>query len=441
MSTPGFPTSQYGGNVLQGGRWVSGVRIADRINTVPIEWVVDPTLASLGQDPFYPNRDFVVIPRGRFVGVRPENITNTRGNAIITIAQGVDPLDPPSFVTSGNVPIGYCAEHAYRNFAGLPAQPPLVSRMEVIQLPYTAINDLYCTQSGPVKLTAGEMVMPFYGSSTSSTATHDDKGKFVRWIPKTVYQEDCAATGTVLLTKAKYPAFKPRILMAFTTGSVIVTTGATLAYTSAGWTAAFAGYTTIDSVIYEYGAEFSQAIGQIASIEPVSSTHHLAGWLRWVVDNFSAWDLPPIVNVRPRTTVTAEAVTIASDNTGTLTYYPVVPMATITVVITGTIVAADGTSTASTGLTLSLADTYAFADYTQGQYYDIDFLTGAIRFSSNVSVTACTVSYSYDTSWRDGRNFSAGIQGLTDGRSSGLFGLPPEFDVAGVLGVARIEVL
>jgi hypothetical protein len=441
-------TSIYAGYVPQPGRWHSGVKLGG-VNTPPIEFDLDQTLPDLGRDPLYPNRDFIVIPRGRFVATKSLDLQYVGGKSLITVANGVDPNYAPSYAT-GTVPFGYAPFHMYRTFSGLPADKPLGVKHETIELPYTSVNDSYSNALGlGTRLTVGEWVMPYYGSATAKIGTPVDKGKPVRWIPRKVYQTTATASGVVLLTSAPFPAFKPRILAAFTAAGVPVFSGTTqLDYSEANgkWQATFG--TTVTTVMYEYGASDDQRIGQIVGVEPVgtasglnSTSHDITGWLKWITDNFSAWDWPPIMNVRPTNTVTSEVVSIDANNEGNLAYYPVVPFRTVTVVVSGSIANPDGTTTALSNTTMETADTLFFNDQTQGKYYDIDFLTGRIRFASNVTVYSCAVSYYYEGKFRDGLKYDAGILGLTDGLNSGLVGLPPHLDVAGVKGVLRIMVL
>jgi hypothetical protein len=440
-------TSIYQGFTPQPGRWHSGVKLG-HVNTLPLEFVVDETLPQLGQDQNYPNRDFVVIPRGRVIGARATTLTRLLGTTVLTLANGVSPLDTPDNLT-GNFPVGYAPFHIYRDFAGLPADKPVPVMHETIEVPYTAINESYNTSTnGGTRLVVGEWLMPYFGSATSNSVTANDVGKWVRYIPKKVYTTYVAsATGTVQLSEARFPAFKPSIVAGFDSAGAILTSGGTVAYneTFQRWVATFAN--NVRAVIYEYGAEEAMRVGMCVGIEPVGTaggingtSHELGGWLKWVTDQFGLWEWPPIIGRRPFTTVSNEVVSISS-NVGTLANSPIDPTKAITVVVTGTLRNPDGTTTTLNGTTMSLADDMFFNDYSQGQYYDLDWLSGTLTFSSNVTVTACTVSYSYESNFRDGIKWDSGILGLTDGRDSGIIGLPPHLDVAGVRGALRIAVL
>ncbi|MCS7311166.1 MAG: hypothetical protein NZ741_13200, partial [Armatimonadetes bacterium] len=81
------------------------------------------------------------------------------------------------------------------------------------------------------------------------------------------------------------------------------------------------------------------------------------------------------------------------------------------------------------------------ANWSIGKYHSIDPWTGMLYFSSNVTVTDVRVSYSYETSYRDGRLWASGQMGLTDGSGgSGIIGMPPHLDVPNVAGAMRVII-
>ena len=461
-----MPTSIYGGFLPQPGRWHSGVKLGG-VNTIPVECVVDETLPSLNQDFHFPNRDFVVIPRGRVIGARSTDLTRLLGTTVLTLANGVSPLNVPNGMTAqfpGNFPIGYAPFHIYRDFSGLPADKPVAINHETMELPYTAINESYNTAwNGGSRLVVGERVMPYYGSATSlNNPLPQDKGKWVRYIPRQAWMTTVATpSGVVQLPAAKFPAFMPRILAAWNAAGAMLVSGGTNLTTSANanlgpavsvqysndfqaWTATFGQ--TVVGVIYEYGADEAQAYGIIVGIEPVGTaggingtSHELGGWLKWVTDQFGLWEWPPIVGTRPFTQVSNEVLTV-TNNVAITANKPIIPYKAIVITVTGSVEASDGTITTLNGATLNLADSQYFNDYSQGQYYDLDWLSGTLTFSSNLTVTAATITYFYESNFREGLKFDAGIIGLTDGRDSGLVGLPAHLDVAGVRGVLRVAV-
>jgi hypothetical protein len=450
-----MPTSIYGGFLPQPGRWHSGVKLGG-INTLPIECVVDETLPSLGQDFHFPNRDFVVIPRGRVIGARGTDLTRLLGTTVLTLATGVDPLNVPSQLSSlfqfaGNYPVGYAPFHIYRDFSGMPADKPVPVNHETTELPYTVINEAYNTSyNGGSRLLVGERVMPYWGSNIALNPAAQDKGKWVRFVQKQVWSDTYTTpSGGQQLTRAPFPAFLPKVIFAWTNTGAVLASGATsVTYneTFQKWCVTFS-QNNVAGIVYEYGAADGMAYGFVAGIEPVgtagginSSSHELGGWLKWITDQFGLWEWPPITGTRPFTQVTNETLSV-TNNTAVVANKPIIPYKALTITVTGTVRAADGTATTLNGATLNLADTQYFNDYSQGQYYDLDFLSGTLTFSSNLTVTAATISYFYESNFKEGLKWDAGIIGLTDGRDSGIIGLPTHLDVAGVRGVLRVAVV
>ncbi len=305
--------------------------------------------------------------------------------------------------------------------------------------------------------------MPYYGSATSlNNPLPQDKGKWVRYVPQQMYITTVAtASGVVQLSNAKFPAFMPRIIAAWGPGGTMLASGgSTLTSVTVNngpaqsvqydgnfqlWTATFGQ--TVVGVVYQYGADEEMGYGFVAGIEPVgtagginSSSHDLGGWLKWVTDQFGMWEWPPIVGTRPFSQASNEVLTV-TNNTATVANRPIIPYKAVTITITGSVTSSDGTVTTLNGSTLQLADSQYFNDYSQGQYYDLDWLSGTLTFSANLTVTAATVTYFYEANFREGLKWDAGIIGLTDGRDSGIVGLPAHLDVAGVRGVLRVAVV
>lgn len=445
--------SLYMGFIPQAGRWNSGVKLGG-VHTLPVEFVIDENLPPLGQDLNIPNRDWVVISRGRIVAARPTDLTRLFPQTVVTLATGVSPLiqnlSSYSWLSSAaNIPIGYAPFHFYRDFAGLPADKPVPVKHETIEVPYTTVNEAYNTSyNGGTRLMVGEWVMPYFGSNNSKTQTANFRGRHVRWVEQRLYQTTVAtASAIVILDKAEFPAFFPNVVMAWGPTGAVITTGwvsADYNQTYSKWQIEFGQ--PVSTVLYSFGASEQMRVGQIIGIEPVgdagglnATSHDLTGWLKWVTDQFGAWDWPPIMSVRPTTQSVNEAVTVDGNNQYQMAFFPVVPFKSITVVLTGTITDENGVTTSYSGKTMDLSDQVFFNDYTQGKYYNIDFLTGKLTFTSNVVVTAATVSYWYESQFRDGLKYDRGILNLTDGRDSGIVGLPTHLDVAGVRGALRIS--
>lgn len=409
-----------GSQQFAGRLWNPGVKISG-MNSPAEEWTIDPALIPLGDDPRYPTTDQIVIPRGRILAVRPDTTSYT-GQAVLTIADGVS-----------NKPAGYTETNIFRQWQEKIQWMPSMSRHEFIEVPYVAtINGAYGT------LAAGDRITGYYGSATTRTQVPNDIGKIVKWVPRTTYSITVAASATVQLTSANYPAFTPTVLIAWNGTSVVSSGAVSITWNTQFncWVATFAP--TVTTVIYQFGQREDQIAGEVIRVEPVSASHHLSGWLEWVTDNFLAWEYPPQMLRVPTTDVTGETpATVTAGSWYRLANKPIAPWKTINVYVTGTLVAPDGTSTTLTSTLLSQATDLPFVDYTLGSYYNVNPITGDLYFTSNVTVNSVTVDYSYETSYRNGRLFNAGIIGVTDGRYSGIPGTPANLEVAGVVGSLR----
>lgn len=442
----------YAGMVPNGQKYSANTRLG-QVFAPPIEFIMDDRLPPLGQDPHnnYLNRDFVVIPAGRIVAVKATDLTRLSGKTVLTLANGVDPLNAPTWA-EGNLPFGYAPYKLFRNFAGLKADAPLGVNHEVVELPYTSINESYNhAGNGGARLKAGEWLMPYYGSANAKQAVAVDRGKLVRYVPKALHRLDQAGAGTATLALARFPAFVPKIILALAADGSVVTEAPTLDYSEAAdrWVATWAVATTVTTVIYEYGADEGQRIGQVLGIEPIGTAgginvakHELHGWLKWVQDAYGNWDFPPMLNHRDAVDVVDEVVVISAANTGSIANAPIVPRRKITVKVTGTLTHPDGTEEVLTLTEMDYAEDNFFGMKAYGKYYSIDILTGAIEFTSNIAVTTCKVSYSYEVDFRRGMSWDArGITGLTDGSGgSGVVGTPAHLDVPGVLGALRVAI-
>lgn len=419
--------------------------------SAPLEIDIDEKLPSQGQDPnnHFNNQDYVVIPAGRIIGLKDDSLTSVAARCTGTLANGVSHLNAPSFAAYNSVPLGYAPQKYFKNYSGRPKEPVAAWRGDVIQVPLTAANEAYCTtNNGGVRLKVGDALMPYYGSANKQVQNYAHTGKLVRWIPRRTIIATTAASATIDLAEAPFPAFKPVILAAFdASGALVYTSANTLTYNegTSKWRAVFAG--AITTVLYEYGAQDAQRVGTALKIEPVGtagglngSTHHLSGWLRWVSENFGNERLL-LYERRGVTSVTNEVVNISS-GVGTLAYKVVVPYKPVTVTVTGTLYNDDGTTTTLTAKVLDPLDQDYLGNVIHGQYYDIDTETGRLVFTANIDVTNCTVSYSYETNYKNGLNWSErGILGLTDGSGgSNLVGLPADLDVVGVLGVLQAGI-
>lgn len=415
--------AMYGSQPFSGRIWPEGVKVSSAVSLPPAEeWVIDPTLPPLGNDPRYPNSDQIVIPRGRIVGVVADAANGSYyGRARVTLANG------------GSIkPLGYAETNMFRQWDERSQWMPVISKGDLIEVPYVAsINAAHGVLAGGDKLAA------FCGSATSTTVKPAQNiGKLVKWVEKKVYHTTASAAAAITLSSASYAGFTPVVVMAWNAGTVVATgSSVTPAWSGSAWVATFGQLVT--DVLYTWGQDCTQICGQAVRIEPINSSHELQGWLKWVTDNFLAWEYPPMEMRVPTTDVSAESVSVSS-NVGTLANTPIAPWKTIEVKLTGTVYNVQtGAAVTYTDDAMSVASNVPFVDYCLGEYYQIDPISGTITFSSNVSVTSVTVSYSYQTSYKDGRLWAPGVQQLTDGRLSGFPGVPSNLEVANLAGSLR----
>jgi hypothetical protein len=441
----------YGAEVFKGRVWAPGVKIGG-VEAPPEELIVDPNLVPVGQDPRYPSTDFIVIPRGRLCGIRTDSSAYD-GKAVMTIADGVDPSNLPPMYYGGVRPQGYTEANVFKKWQERAQWTPTLQRESTIELPYVpTVNDAYG------QLRAGDPLTAYFGTVSVTMPGPADKGKLVRWVGRRLYSAHQAASNTVNLNSAIYPAFPPTIVFASDAGTV-VTASYTLAFSGTKWVATFASGTPTD-VLYEFGQGAEMIAGSVLKIEPLSSTHQFDGWLQWVTDDFRVWDYPPALMRVPTSTATNENPVYNSLGYYRTLNYPIAPYLTITVTLcpagTDSFTLTDAlgnvtTVAAGTQFTLPLADV-PYANWTMGIWHNINPITGELFLSTNVvfngtypaagsSFYAIEVSYSYETSYRDGRLYNAGIQGLTDGSGgTGFPGTPTNLDVVGGAGAIRAMI-
>jgi hypothetical protein len=432
--------------------------------------IVDPALPVLGHDPYIPNSDYIVITRGRVCSVKSNATTSgylgatatvpayaNTGYQIMTLANGSDGLVDVGGNSTDLKPMGFAEQQYFKSMPGQIQEFPSFTKQKLISLPYIqASNGAY----GNMK--PGDWVTAYYGSATNTAQVPNDIGKVVKWVPRHVYaQHQAAASGTVALTAATYPAFKPNLVFALNAGSAYTGAAPTAVYsnTSGCWT--FTNFaSTVTDVVYDWGQDADNRFGQVATFEAVGTAggilttpNKFRGWLEWVRDNFGVWAYPPLAVPRPYITIgTVGDTTGASFETPTqigtnlwqLAHYPVVPMNQITVMIPSGFLydPLTGASTAVSNYVLPLADATYFNDWTYGYNYIINPINGTVQLSSNVSVTGnvLKVQYSAETSFIDGKIYNPGIMGLTGGEYSGVPGTPAHLELAGVLADMHIMV-
>jgi len=439
--------ANYGVEVFKGRRWPTQLKISG-MNAPAETWAVDPSLPPLGQDPRYPTSDMIVIPRGRLVAVHPQMHTHSEwqysDEAYVTIADGVD-----------NKPAGYTESNVFHKWPQRIQVRPVVSRQEFIALPYlTTINDAYGA------LQPGDKITAYYGAYNSTTPNPMEKGRIVKWVGRRVYAFRAAgAAQTVTLANANLSPFPPTLLAAYNgTGALVWPNGsnATVSWnsTQGAWDVSLPANVSGQVFLFEWGQGPEQIAGEVVRIQKIDANHLMHGWLQWVTDNYPAWDYPPMAVKVPVTDVANETGTsltvIEAGVSYRLANRPVAFWRPIKVEVRNVqLLNADGTwgSTITSWTELPLADV-PYANWAMGKHYQVDPFTGVLTFLGNIRFTGTSpytndirVSYSYETSYRDGRLWASGIMGLTDGSGgSGIPGMPTHLDVPGVAGELRVII-
>jgi len=400
-------------------RWNPGVVVSEGVGEPFEEWEVYDLLPALGNDPRRTS-DLIVIPAGRLIGIYPDSVSVTT-RAKLTLADGVTVK-----------PSGFARTNFYQKAPNKAQWAPLLSRACVIEVPYVAaVNAAYGALAGGMPVTA------YFGDTDSTVQTPNDVGKIVKWIGKTVYHKNQSANVACTLTSAALPAFTPVILMAWNAGTVLASGASCTPAWDTGtdtWIATFGNQVT--DVLYTYGQGPEMIAGEVIRIEPITTSHELSGWLKWVTVDMSDPMTASMITRVPVTSVSTETPAAVSTGVYRLAYYPVAAWKPITVTVTGSLVGRDGTVTTLTSTEMSAAS-LPYTDYTRGAWYTIDSLTGYLRFPSNVTVSSVTVSYYYETSYRQGKAWGQGIPGLTDGQYTGVPGTPGSLEVSGCVGSLR----
>lgn len=415
------------------------------IESMAEQFEVDPSLPVLGQDPFIPNTDLIVIPRGRLVGVknpqgpgRPAYAQEQK--ALLTLANGTEGMSING-ISTDVAPIGFAETPYFRSFAEQIQPRPGITKGKLLSLPYIQTsNGAY----GAIK--PGDYVTAYSGTTSSGAPIAQEVGKIVRFVEKSIFlaHQDVAGT-TIQLTQAVLPAFRPRVFGAENGGAFVPLNSAAYAFNGNHWQVTL--NSAVTDAFYEWGQGIENRAGQCVSFQAVGNAggaldhlHSFPGWLQWVKDNYDAWSVPPLTLPRPANQILNEIPTTIGPNVYRLAQYPIVPVKTIQVVVNG--VRTDpntGQVQTLTNYTLPLAANTWLEDYTYGQDYVINPLTGVLTIESDIVVTDVQVSYSANVSYLDGKIWDTGVLGLTDGRYSGVAGTPAHLELLGV--VADMHVI
>lgn len=409
------------------------------------KYILDPELPILGHDPSFFTNDDTVIPRGRFLSVKNSQTASIASYAntnrpILTLSNGTEGLVDGNGISLDLKPLGFSEQQFFQEkVQGAQQIQPQITKHKLIQVPYIqASNGAY----GSLK--PGDKVTAFYGTAGSGAPIPNEVGKPVKWVARRIFTTHQAASATVQLTSAIYPAFKPNVVLGLNAGTGVAITSATYSYVGSNWQVVLNA--SVTDVVYEYGQFADNIAGTVSSFEAVgtaggqlTSPHEWEGWLQWVTDDWGQFPFPPLFSPRPYTSTTNEVPSQIDAFTYRIAHFPVVPTLPITVTVTGTIIdPITGISTTLTGAQMPLNTNTFFTDYTYGASYELNPVTGVLTFTTNVTVTAVTVSYSYENSYADGRMFDAGQMGLTDGQYSGQRGTPANLELLGVIAAMRI---
>lgn len=481
----------YGSYIQPSKRWtpfteVSGPNVGQ---TPPEELRVDPFLPAQTVDAYDPAGG-IAIPAGRFVGVGYSNNiggggytaagaadtsnlyrmgTGDRGYTSLTLHEGKN-ITPVGMSTnnifrgtgqknSGNqVSSGpyFQTGNTFMTDSSNDASDVKFRRGFVAELPYVlSVNNAHGA------LLAGDKVTGYWGSTTStSNIGWIHRGKPVKWTPKQMFFQTAtrASSGATSLTSAVYPGFTPRVVAMYD-GSTVVTGTATLTFSGSTWVAAFPAPVT--HFMYEWGQAADQIAGEVLRIQSLADVMGSDALYKFV--EFSRADFlnfpPPAsqkVAVTRRTQESATAVTAGS--VYRVVNWPISINYAVVVEIQGTVIDDSGISTTYTSsdwFTLPTGNAMSLIGNFSGRYHTINWRTGIIELSSNITATAVRVTYSSIDNQRTGAVlWGQGVDGLTDGRyltdgasdaatlvpGGNRAGVPAHLNYADVVGAMRIIV-
>jgi len=445
-------------------RWATELEISG-LDAPAETFKVDSTLTPVGQDPKFPS-DFVVIPKGRIVGVAQTDITTGYGlgtNSAITEDSETTLTLAGKYQSNGTqiAPLGFAGYNIFKKATANTAQwRPALFKQRYIRLPYIkALASGQWTNAILGDLSQGDKIAPFCGYA-NGTEDYQHIGKVVKWLERRVFAETSSAPDLVpTLGSATYRCFTPTQLVALD-GSGLPIPDADLVdpyWDGTNWAVSGAPGTSAHVILYEYGQGPEMIAGEVLSLELL--TDDQPGWLKWVLDNYGAWDLP-------RSQVPAHTTT--RDNSGSdlteivagyeyrVSNYPVAGYKPINVYTIGQIRQVDINGTWTTGA----AGTYNLLpkatwnnDQTRGVNYALDPITGILRVwgltqadGTAIEATDIRITYfSEDDSYTSvhGRDFAAGQMNLTDGTGGnvgGYAGTPAIFDVTNSLGILKVMI-
>lgn len=458
--------SIFGSVPVAGRRWAPQLVISGDVSPAE-EFIVDPFLPPIATDALDPRRS-VVIPNGRLVAIGSKAAVG-RDTAFpykFDFKGMPDGMGYKSWITIHNGrdtnPCGISEYKMFKNWPEHPYNQPVTYRKHALcAVPYiTTYNDATGV------LHTGDRISGHFGATNSTTAINPTLvGKPVKWVEKKVYTaiNDTAAT-TANLSGATYPGITPTLIFSqsTTSGYISQLSAATLVWSTTlnMWTVTGLPGGTI-AVVYSSGQSPDQIAGEVVRVENLSDMSQHDSWLRWVEDNYGAWEAGPMLTRVPMTQQVATRVAFTSGagavNIGQLAHYPIDFRQEITVTLTAGKYVDDSGVEQTVGATPYVlpGDGGLFQDYSQGRDYSINFLTGVIVLSSRITQPSIvTVAYNYETGYEQGKLWGAGVLNLTDGATSGALlnpegvstnqpqylGLPSHLDIASVVGELRFLV-
>lgn len=445
---------------------ISGPKLRDIILTAPVvksataqtlqgEFSVDPGLPTVYSDTYAPNPNIAIL-HGRLVGVgyvgAAYTSSNTDKTTYCTLADGVS-------IT----PLGMAAEHSRKAMPSHVGAQDYRNDVTIVkntmaEVPLLTINNQYGTMTSGDAFTAHAGLLEAAANVAAVAippkyVDHGIKGMPVKWIGKTVYsQSKVASTASMTLTGASYRNLIPTILEVRNAGA-IVSAVQTLTWTTDHWVLSLAATPTYTDVTYTMGHAASQIAGNVVRSRPMAAVKAYDAMLKFVKSDDINFNGPLTVlygnsKILEKTARSAVSVSSLSGQTANVsngtTVAVVDPRSPVTIEIQGD-VNINGTNTNYTGAdwyTLPASDNFlqTVQSGLVGDYHTVDWISGAIRFADNLTVTAARVTFTeINTPFR--QVWGSGQFGLTDGSVSGQgAGTPSALDVAGGLGVLQLWV-
>lgn len=467
--------SMYGAFPAPGRRWTPQIQVSgENVGVIPPgDYMVDPFLPVIGQDPLF-LQGAVVIPTGRFVGVGNAAPKNGGSNPY-RLGVGISGRSPITLQEGKNIaPAGMSVSTIYKETNEFMTDMPMprFKKGFVAEVPYVAgVNGAHGA------IVSGDRLTGYFGSTTStSLQSYLHVGKPVKWTARRVHTVATAASSMFNLPAAIYPGITPRVvaLLNGSGGFVGATQALNFSSITGTWQLSLtgAGSATVTTVIYDYGQDGDMIAGEALRVESISSILNSSDFMKWVeYAPIDYLNFPPAAQIVPTTAVGTDQAapysdwetpaTVTAGSVYRLQQPPVSIWNPIRVAIQGTVVDTQGNATTYSGgnwFMLPAGNGPDTRSFFQGLYHSVNWRTGVIELSANItSVTAIKVSYHYVTDARTGPVlWGQGIPFLTDGnripsgQTDGLGnqitpagqarGVPAHLNLSDVVGALRLYV-